>query len=101
MQRQAAGVEEAEGAQILQQALHHPHLVQQQTQVLGIDLVDPVEHRLDLAPDHRQRCPHLVAQVGQQPAPLLVGRLEGPAIVLNELSAARIELDPVGSTLAV
>ena len=39
-----------------------------------VGLVDAVEHRLDVALDHRQRRPELVADVGEQRPPLgLVG----------------------------
>ena len=40
--------------------------------------MDPVDDGLDLAADHGERSPQLVAEIGEQPAPPLVLGLEAP-----------------------
>ncbi len=85
MQVERPGVDEAQRPEVLQQPLHHPDLGDEQLEVLRIGLVHAVEHRLDLAADHGERSAQLMAEVGKEPAPLLVGSLQPACHVVERV----------------
>ncbi len=70
MQYQCTGFGCRQRAQVLQEAREDIRFVEQSSQVLRVGRVQPVEHGLGVAADHRERGPQLVCEVGQQlPAP--------------------------------
>ncbi len=76
MQRQRARLGQRQGAQVLDQPREDARLVERRPKVLLVGGMDAVEHRLDLALDHRERRPELVADVRQQGPALSLVRLE-------------------------
>ena len=94
--------------QVLDQPLHDPRLVEDRGQVGRIRRVDAVDDRLEVAGDHRQRRPQLVADVGQQRPPLLLVGLEsgghrveaaGELLDRREIGAGAAEPDAVVALL--
>ena len=51
-------------AQVVDEPAEDPGLLEDRREVLGVGRVDPVDERLDVALDHRQRRSQLVADVG-------------------------------------
>ena len=74
MQLETARLGQSEHPQVLEETLHEVDLVDDVGQALW--LVQPVEHRLDLAAYHGERRAELVTEIREQPASSLVLLLE-------------------------
>src|SRR5918996_1634078 len=75
-----------EGLEVVEQAGHHPALLEHRLKVRPVGVVHAIEDPLHVAADHRQRCAELVGQVGQEVPPLVLRGsqplrhlVEGPA----------------------
>ena len=76
MERQAAALREGDGPEVVDEPAEDPRLLEDRAQMCLVDLVDAVEHRLDVSLDDRERRPQLVADVGQERPSLRLIRLE-------------------------
>ena len=74
MQLESTCLGQSQHPEVFEEALHQLHLVDHRDRLCW--LVKPVEHRLDLAPDHGERGAQLVTEVGEEPASSLVLLLE-------------------------
>ncbi len=71
VQDEAAGLDQGQRPQVLDQPLHEPGLVEDRLEMGGIGRVDAVEQGLEVALDHGERRAQLVGDVGQGGSALL------------------------------
>ena len=96
MEWQRAGVGEAEGSEVVDQALEHPGLVDDRAEVRLVGRVHAIEERLEIALDHGERGPQLMAHVGQESTPGRVLRLEaGGHLVESATQATQLAAAPL------
>ena len=90
MERQAARFRERQRPQVVDKPRQHPRLVEDRGEVRLIRWVDAVEQRLEVALDDAQRRSELVADVGEERAPLALIRVE-PLRHRVEVADQRVE----------
>ena len=76
MQREPAGITEGEGAQVLDEPVEGVRLIAQQREMSVIVWMDAVELRFHLRLQHCERRAQLVGDVGEEPAPGVLGGVE-------------------------
>ena len=101
VERERAGFAESEGPEVLDEPAQHPGLLEDRVEVGLVRGMDPVEDRLDVAGDDRERRPQLVRDIGEQaPALGLVGleprghRVEAADEVANGPRRGARNVDP-------
>ena len=70
------GLGQGEGAQVLDEPLERPDLVERGLEARGVGGVDAIGHALEAALDHRQRRPQLVRHIGEEASTLSLVRVE-------------------------
>ena len=76
MERERAGLRQGHGAEVVDEPLHDPGLLEDRGQVRLVGRVDAVDHRLEVAGDDAEWRAKLVAHVVEQGAALVLVPLE-------------------------